>query len=160
MTACIIRLSFYVHTHTFNSKHPVKPKPPSPPVPEVRRDDGDKQTHGVPQPSTNLSRNFFTVNKPTITFCLQIPLRLIIGLAGSPLSSPSRVPVQRSHPSAAIDHGPPQLPPRGGQGSLPSRFLSFVFDLCHRGRVHLEPCCLDAQFTEIFLFLTCPGNHL
>lgn len=91
-----------MYTHTLNNKHHMKPKPRSPPIAEVQRDNGDKQTHGAPRPSTKMSHNFFTVNKSTITFCLQIPLHSVIGLAGSPLSSPSHVPVQRFHPPVPL----------------------------------------------------------
>lgn len=163
MIAWVIWLSSYVHTHTFTSeRHVFESKAPEPSYsrgPEGRWRWADPQ---VPQPSTKKSRNFFAVNEPTITFCLQFPLRFTIGLAGSPLSSPSHVPLQGSHPPVplAIDHGPPQLPAHAGHGSLPSRFLSFMFDLCHCGRVHLESYRLDTQLTEIFLVLTPHGNHL
>lgn len=156
MIAWVIGLSSYVHTHTFTSeRHVFESKAPEPSYsrgPEGRRRRADPRV----QSSTKTSRNFFAVNEPTITFCLLIPLRFTIGLAGSPLSSPSHVPLQRSQPPVplAIDHGPRQLPAHAGHGSLPSRFLSFMFDLCHCRRVHLKSYRLDSQLTEIFLILT------
>lgn len=152
MIAWVIGLSSYVHTHTFTSeRHVFESKAPEPSYsrgPEGRRRRADPRV----QSSTNTSRNFFAVNEPTITFCLQIPLRFTIGLADSPLSSPSHVPLQRSQPPVplAIDHGPPQLAHRHFTLVLHS---SVLWDFTHGAPRSSSSLPFPLQIRSLFIRL-------
>lgn len=88
---------------------------------------GDEQTHGVPWTSTKTSHNFFIVNNPAVTFCLQMPLCLMIGLAGSPLSLLSHIPIQTPSPQPLCGHGPwASAAPTPWWPKLPALSLPFI----------------------------------